>query len=605
TNIIVVTTRSQFHERIKDTLVATYPHVYFLKPFTPTDVFEFLTRWPFGEDRWNKIHTIYTQLSDRPSIRELCTNPLILSMYVAECDGRPEHLEPESRTEFYSTVVDELLVNRRTRQRGAQPGRSVLRAFRERVIGQLALEHLLDVTQSLNSLSWTRAVECLSQTMHVDAAEAEEVLERLSEETGLFTVERRRQTYRFIHVTFCEYLAAVGAVKYEPDGWEQLLDVHRTIVSEFPPQYHARLAEVIPFACGLMHSVARERALEDLQDLDDLHLLARTFLEVKLYDHAIWPRFVAAQVDALRLGSESAWTYEWLLDLHLFNVVVRDAERALAHTGSADTVIDLDTFLHDLIAPHPQQMLRLLSLYAERDAASVFRVSEVAAIDLPADYPEVIINHCDQWPFFELVREQALYERDRVELWAALFAEAALRSRAVAENLYTLGWWQEWNSAAASIAVAERWDSGAILEQSFLTQCMTIAMQSKALPRAAALVRELRSVPAPGRYAGRMSIAVELTLAGLGVSIAALPIPLRSANVISIDLDSLGMLTMWLVFVGLAMYGVYSALRAHRESIAQTYKRLIGLSDAEEPEDGRSGAGIKWTFIPGALRATS
>ena len=55
-----------------------------LKSFSPSDIYEFLTRWPFKTKKTLHITRIYNELTDRPTLREMCTNPLILAMYVAE-----------------------------------------------------------------------------------------------------------------------------------------------------------------------------------------------------------------------------------------------------------------------------------------------------------------------------------------------------------------------------------------------------------------------------------------------------------------------------------------------------------------------------------------
>ncbi|MCH8227985.1 MAG: hypothetical protein IIC63_06190, partial [Proteobacteria bacterium] len=46
-NIIVLTMRTQFHQQIKGAYHEAFPHATFLEPFTPTDIYEFLSRWHF------------------------------------------------------------------------------------------------------------------------------------------------------------------------------------------------------------------------------------------------------------------------------------------------------------------------------------------------------------------------------------------------------------------------------------------------------------------------------------------------------------------------------------------------------------------------------
>jgi NACHT domain-containing protein len=202
-NIIVLTMRTQFHQQIKQNYRDSFGPALFIKPFTPTDIFEFLTRWPFQTERATNISKIYRQLTDRPSLREMCTNPLILSMYVAEDQTSRDVLSPESRTQFYSKVLEELILKRRLKQTGPQPAPMKLKEQRERILGRICFEHLLDGTEPANCLPWKRGVAITSDILGTTES-AEERFRELSKDTGLFTEERTEETFRFIHLTICE-----------------------------------------------------------------------------------------------------------------------------------------------------------------------------------------------------------------------------------------------------------------------------------------------------------------------------------------------------------------------------------------------------------------
>src|SRR5258708_39883302 len=94
--------------------------------------------------------------------------------------------------------------------------------------------------------------------------------------------------------------------------------------------------------------------------------------------------------------------------------------------------------------------MTLLSAYASRDAAAVFRIAAHGDIDLPAEFPQVFFRNCDQRPFFEMVKEAAAADTGRIHLWSAVFAEAALRSRLVANALNGMAPWPEWEIGRAS-----------------------------------------------------------------------------------------------------------------------------------------------------------
>ncbi|MGB9457883.1 MAG: NACHT domain-containing protein [Bryobacteraceae bacterium] len=133
-NAIVLTMRTQFYQQIKDEFRDAVGQAVFVRPFTPTDIFEFLSRWPFKANKHSLIPQIYSDLTDRPTLREMCSNPLILAMYVAEYETSDSPLAPESRTEFYNRVTEELVIKRRLKQTGKTPAPSKLREQRERIL---------------------------------------------------------------------------------------------------------------------------------------------------------------------------------------------------------------------------------------------------------------------------------------------------------------------------------------------------------------------------------------------------------------------------------------------------------------------------------------
>src|SRR5262249_32849523 len=116
-NAIILTMRMQFHQQVRRAYSSSFPNVVEIKRFSPSDIFKFLENW-FKDGDTRNIARIYTDLTDRPTLREMCTNPLVLSMYVAEDQVSGHALSPESRTEFYSKVIEELLIKRRSKQTG-------------------------------------------------------------------------------------------------------------------------------------------------------------------------------------------------------------------------------------------------------------------------------------------------------------------------------------------------------------------------------------------------------------------------------------------------------------------------------------------------------
>jgi hypothetical protein len=328
--IIVLTMRTQLHQQVKDAFRTAFGKSVFIKPFSPTDVYEFLSRWPFTDQHLGPL--IYAELTDRPTVREMCTNPLVLAMYVAERQSASDPITPESRTEFYGRVVEELLVKRRQRQTGATGGASKLREQRETILGTLAYEHLLDKNQPLNSLRWKDAIRVVKAVLKTSDEKARLAFLDIARDTGLVSEERPGESFRFTHLTFCEFLAAHESTEGQTHGVETLISAHKKMGKDPETGPSTRLLEALPFACGLVPRSMRAEAISGIAAIGDSRLLARCFLETKSYDHPTWREFSEKERNEILDTPEEGWNEKWLRDLHLFNVVVRDAAQCSAHS---------------------------------------------------------------------------------------------------------------------------------------------------------------------------------------------------------------------------------------------------------------------------------
>lgn len=500
-NAIILTMRTQFHQQVREAFRETLGRALFIKPFTPSDIYEFLSQWPFPGDSPDWISTVYAELTDRPTLREMCANPLVLAMYVAERQANTLSVLPECRTDFYSRVVEELLIKRRAKQVGASQAAGKLREQRERILGKLAFDHTLDRKQPQNSLRWADAIKIIKSVMRCNEAKAGEVFREIAKETGLVAEERPGESIRFIHLTFCEFLAAYESVQGQEEGWKRLIAAHGEFRNDREPQVSSRLLEVIPFACGLAPRVRRGPAISDVTALGDHRLLARCFMETKAYEHQCWQQFLESARNALLGTPEGSWDEQWLRDLHLFNVVVRDANQCSTHAPAIVDTIDLAEFYKTLVSKQQNSLATLLSAYASQDGAAAFRLAEVCGMDLASEFPEVVVSNCDQSPFLALVVRQALNDRARLGLWSALLVEAALRSRAVAAALNQMPGVEELQGALLKTPRCKRWDATTpFVRSTFYTQLVTLALASEdtIVKRSCRIMRLLGQAPAPG-----------------------------------------------------------------------------------------------------------
>jgi hypothetical protein len=583
-NVVVLTSRTQFHQQTRDNYADRFPVVLSLKPFTPTDIYEFLTRWPFGKNREQNASKVYKDLTDRPTLREMCSNPLVLAMYVAEDQASDASIPHDTRTEFYSLVTEELIVRRRQRQTGPAVAPGKLREQRQRILGRLAYEHLLDAAQPANTLDWSAAILVCRDILGCGAQPAEQAFRDLAKETGLITEERIGESFRFIHLTFCEFLAAFEAVQGQEAGWSRLVEAHSSFREK--PELGTRLFEVVPFACGLMPRVKRQGAISDVYALGDGQLLALCFLETKAYEHPRWPSFVEGERRSLLDTPEEEWGSSWLRRLHTFNVVVRDASRSGLYVPTVARPVDLAAFFQELVSRQADSLATLLSAYASQDAAAAFRLAEVCNLDLGRDFPEVVVTSCDQPPFLALVRGQLLGDLPRVGLWASLLSEAALRSAVVAKSLQDAPPAIELNPLMREIPRKERWWGGPVVGESLYTQLLTLGVYSDSECGAAlSLLGLVRRLPCPGAYGARSALyrasAVLLPLVYFASFVIPTPGGGRAASINRVAAVASGVLLLlllwWVSRRGYLLSAVYDLVlqRPFRSSIFRIVGRLF------------------------------
>ena len=435
-SIIILTLRSQFHQQVKESFRDNFGQALFLKPFSPTDIYLFLKNWPYHLNPEKNATRIYKELADKPTLREMCRNPLVLSMYVAEDQARGNLFLPETRTEFYLKISEELLIRRRIEQKGPMPARKFLLEQRQKILGRLAFNHLVNLNESKNSLSWPQAVSEVETIMNCEKGkgEGEKILQEVAKETGLIVEERSGETFRFIHLTLCEFLGALYAIQGKSEGWNELIDLHKEFSVNGEPQTKTRLLDVIPFACGLLNPISRPQGLTAIAELQDNRLFLRCLLETKLYDHPYRGTISIAESQRILGEPVNNEDYDWFHDLHLIVVVAKDSIQCAEHRPGF-IKFNLEEFFENLVNVKRDTLGKILGAQANEDAVSVFHIAENCHFDLLKDHMDLIVKNCDQIPFLSLVLEKAFKDLPRIHTWACVFLEAALKSNLVAKAL--------------------------------------------------------------------------------------------------------------------------------------------------------------------------
>lgn len=478
-NIMVVTMRSQFHEQVRRSLAEEFPLALWVRPFTPADIFEFLTRWfETRQDGASLALDVYNELSDRPNLRDMCGNPLTLSMYVASHRDTESVAMPDTRTEFYQQVTRELLVMRRSRQQSNRDARLAQKRQRDAVFGRLALENMLDAGQSSNSLLWERGLAVTAEVGGV--SDPEGVLRDLGVHTGIFTEERAGETFRFIHLTFCEFFAALEAAQNRASGWQLLLNKQREFqsTSDHPARY--RLIEVIPFATALLPNAHTAGALSEVLDLGDMELYGRCLLETQEYYHEGWQTYVDGEYQFFARSDKRDWNEGWLRRLHLYRTVIEDARVVANRLGRPLTrTVSLDDLFSGLVGADKARLVQIFSSYAAQDPVAALRLARVCGVDMLAEAPQMVSAACEVPAFLALAMDQAGGDSSAVEDWAGVLVEAALHKLLVAATLANAPIPRRIENRVAEIAPAYRWNLtsrsrlGAV-PTSYYDGCLTI-----------------------------------------------------------------------------------------------------------------------------------
>lgn len=561
-NAIILTMRTQFHQQIKESFEEEFPHALHIQPFSPGDMYEFLSRWPFEDHSNTDAVRIFDELTDVPTLREMCSNPLVLAMYVANDQrGAFDSGSPDTRTAFYADVVEELLVRRRSRQVGTQ-ARSRLREQRESLLGKLAAENLLDRSQPANSLSWPRAIELMHELSMVTQGEnAHHKFNELAKETGLFSEERPGETFRFIHLTFCEYLAAREFSQGIQDGWEVLLDKHREFIEDKSPQLWSRLVEVIPFCVASVARSTRASALDAMMKVSNGDVQGRCFLETQAYDHPGWSAYRTSEGRLLTDTPPDQWDEVWLKRLHLFNVVLTDERR----WRSTSIATQGETFFEQLVRHDKERLTRVFSSFATIDAPAAFRLADAIGFDLVMEQPALIVEGLSN-PAFRGVALQR-FERsssdellgNRLSQWCQIFTIAGMDSEPIADELIALDPTPSLKAAADALprskqwfrpgkfpseTMRSQWSRRRILAPSFYTYAISVALSSNEPPPSVAdraSLRLLQNLKSP-----RIWVPTWLILLGLGTMAGILL--LFSSGPIGRISDRAGVTTLGLIY---------------------------------------------------------
>ncbi len=397
-----------------------------VRPFTVGDIYSFLSNWPFAERARENMTRIFSRLRQLPSLTEMCTNPLALSMFVARDQQTGGSDLPETRSRFYESLLEELIINRRSRGEGLPAGRQRLRDARQAVLGPVCLEHLLSRDEAPNSIPRARFIGAITQVRY-GGKDADKALLDLSSDTGLFAEERSGETERFMHLTLCEFLAAVEVVETGEEGWDRLF----SLLGEQERFWESRLAEVVAFACGIAGRALRQRILADLAKISVPQVMLKAVIEAQAYDDSIAYDAIGAECRYITEQPPEYWSAEWFSRLRTIVGVLRDAHAGRSAKLGSPQATELPTssdFLMNLIERYNAEEA-LLETLARQDADAAINIaSETQRRDLMRH----VASAADDFAVLQGILSMC---DERNSAWRAALSERALIDKNIARIL--------------------------------------------------------------------------------------------------------------------------------------------------------------------------
>jgi hypothetical protein len=247
-NRVFVTCREHSY-RTRD-LADVIPNVLHVEPFANEHMRTFLKGWPSYRNR--AAISLYQLIQGDHQIRDICRNPLLLTILTGLYLVSERFELPTSRQRFYQAAIDELLIQRPAR-RGIK--QSFDPEIKRQILERVALERLESYSSTDDPEEFSLAsIEKHSTNLLGEGVDVRSLIKELVDINGVLKPSRE-DIFTCAHRTIQEYFAAREAVR-------------RRTVEEVVLAAGDRpeLIEMLYFYCGLVENIpALTRIIDELQ----------------------------------------------------------------------------------------------------------------------------------------------------------------------------------------------------------------------------------------------------------------------------------------------------------------------------------------------------
>ncbi len=243
------------------------PNVLHVEPFANEHMRAFLQGWPTYRGRM--ATGLYTLLQSDARIRDICRNPLLLTILTGLYLVSERFELPTSRQRFYQAAIDELLMHRPAR-------RGIRQVFDPEVKRQILERVSLDRLESFlpNDDPEEFSLEAIRKYMRdllPEAADARELVNEMVDLNGILKPARDDDCFTCAHRTIQEYFAAREAVR------RRTVEEVLLTTAERP-----ELIEMLYFYCGLIENIpVLARIIDTLSERQEWLVAARALAQMK------------------------------------------------------------------------------------------------------------------------------------------------------------------------------------------------------------------------------------------------------------------------------------------------------------------------------------